>query len=115
MREAPSGSRASPRRSGSCSATDTSAADLAAIGLFGGTFDPIHFGHLRLATELAEAFRLDQVLFIPAGLPYHRGRDAHATTDERLTMLKLATARDARFDIDDRELKREGDTYTFDP
>jgi nicotinate-nucleotide adenylyltransferase len=87
---------------------------MAAIGLFGGTFDPIHFGHLRLATELAEAFRLDQVLFIPAGLPYHRGRGAHATADERLTMLKLATARDARFDIDDRELKREGDTYTFD-
>ena len=87
---------------------------MAAIGLFGGTFDPIHFGHLRLATELAEAFRLDQVLFIPAGLPYHRGRSAHATTDQRLTMLKLATARDARFGIDERELKREGDTYTFD-
>ena len=84
------------------------------IGIFGGTFDPIHFGHLRLATELAEAFRLDQVLFIPAGLPYHRGRSAHATTDQRLTMLKLATARDARFGIDERELKREGDTYTFD-
>jgi nicotinate-nucleotide adenylyltransferase len=87
---------------------------MAAIGLFGGTFDPIHFGHLRLATELSEAFRLDQVLFIPAGLPYHRGRGAHATNDERLTMLKLATARDARFDVDERELKREGDTYTFD-
>jgi nicotinate-nucleotide adenylyltransferase len=87
---------------------------LAAIGLFGGTFDPVHFGHLRLATELAEAFRLDQVLFIPAGLPYHRGRTAHATADQRLTMLKLATARDARFDVDDRELKRQGNTYTYD-
>ncbi len=87
---------------------------MAAIGLFGGTFDPVHFGHLRLATELAEAFRLDQVLFIPAGLPYHRGRTAHATNDQRLTMLKLATARDARFDVDDRELRRGGNTYTFD-
>ena len=87
---------------------------MAAIGLFGGTFDPVHFGHLRLATELAEAFRLDQVLFIPAGLPYHRGRAAHATNDQRLTMLKLATARDARFDVDDRELRRGGNTYTFD-
>jgi len=85
-----------------------------AIGLFGGTFDPVHFGHLRLATELAEAFRLDQVLFIPAGLPYHRGRAAHAASEERLTMLKLATARDARFDVDARELEREGDTYTYD-
>jgi nicotinate-nucleotide adenylyltransferase len=87
---------------------------LSAIGLLGGTFDPIHFGHLRLATELAEAFRLDQVLFIPAGLPYHRGRAAHATNEQRLTMLKLATARDARFDVDERELKRSGNTYTYD-
>jgi nicotinate-nucleotide adenylyltransferase len=54
------------------------------------------------------------VLFIPAGLPYHRGRSAHATNEERLTMLKLAIARDARFDIDERELGREGNTYTFD-
>lgn len=86
----------------------------AATGLFGGTFDPVHFGHLRLATELAEAFHLDKVIFIPAGLPYHRGRDAHATNEERLTMLKLATARDARFDVDERELKRSGNTYTYD-
>jgi nicotinate-nucleotide adenylyltransferase len=85
-----------------------------AIGLFGGTFDPVHFGHLRLATEVAETFRLDKVIFIPAGLPYHRGRDAHATGEQRLTMLKLATQRDARFDVDDRELKRDGATYTFD-
>jgi nicotinate-nucleotide adenylyltransferase len=87
---------------------------LAAIGLFGGTFDPVHFGHLRLATELAEAFHLEKVVFIPAGLPYHRGRNAHATGEERLTMLKLATARDARFDVDDRELRRGGNTYTYD-
>jgi nicotinate-nucleotide adenylyltransferase len=84
------------------------------LGLFGGTFDPIHFGHLRLATELAEAFHLEQVLFIPAGLPYHRGRDAHATSEQRLTMVKLATQRDARFGVDERELRREGPTYTFD-
>ncbi|HUP98085.1 MAG TPA: nicotinate-nucleotide adenylyltransferase [Usitatibacter sp.] len=84
------------------------------LGLFGGTFDPIHFGHLRLATEVAEAFHLEQVIFLPAGLPYHRGRTAHATNDQRLTMVKLATARDARFDVDDRELRREGPTYTYD-
>ena len=84
------------------------------IGLFGGTFDPVHFGHLRLATELAEAFRLERVVFIPAGLPYHRGRSAHATNEQRLTMLKLAVARDPRLDVDDRELKREGETYTYD-
>ncbi len=87
---------------------------MAALGLFGGTFDPVHFGHLRLATELAEAFHLEKVLFIPAGLPYHRGREAHASAEERLTMLKLATQRDARFDVDDREIKRSGNTYTYD-
>jgi nicotinate-nucleotide adenylyltransferase len=84
------------------------------LGLFGGTFDPVHFGHLRLATELAEAFRLDRVIFLPAGLPYHRGRAAHASSEQRLTMLKLATARDVRFDVDDRDLRRGGDTYTYD-
>ena len=84
------------------------------LGLFGGTFDPIHFGHLRLATELAEAFHLERVVFLPAGLPYHRGRSAHATSEQRLTMVKLATARDARFDVDDRELRRPGATYTVD-
>ena len=69
------------------------------LGLYGGTFDPIHFGHLRLATELAEAFHLERVLFLPAGLPYHRGREAHATSEQRLTMVKLAIGRDARFDV----------------
>ena len=87
---------------------------MASIGLFGGTFDPVHFGHLRLATELGEAFHLEKVIFIPAGLPYHRGHGAHAGNEQRLTMLKLATARDARFDVDDRELKRSGNTYTYD-
>lgn len=87
---------------------------MASLGIFGGTFDPIHFGHLRLATELAEAFRLDQVLFMPAGLPYHRGRSAHASDEQRLTMLKLATTRDPRFGVDERELRRKGPTYTYD-
>jgi nicotinate-nucleotide adenylyltransferase len=84
------------------------------VGLFGGTFDPIHFGHLRLATELSEAFKLEQVIFLPAGLPYHRGTGAHATAEQRLTMVKLATQRDSRFDVDDRELRRSGPTYTYD-
>jgi len=85
-----------------------------ALGIFGGTFDPVHFGHLRLASELHDAFRLDQVLFVPAGLPYHRGRAAHASDEERVTMLKLATGRDNRFGIDERELRRQGPTYTYD-
>lgn len=87
---------------------------MGALGLFGGTFDPVHLGHLRLATELGEAFHLEKVIFLPAGLPYHRGRDAHASGEQRLMMLKLATQRDTRFDVDDRELKRGGETYTYD-
>ena len=87
---------------------------MTAIGIFGGTFDPIHFGHLRLATELSEAFHLEQVLFVPNGLPYHRGRTAHASDEQRVTMLKLATGRDARFGVDERELRRQGPTYTYD-
>ena len=87
---------------------------MGALGLFGGTFDPIHLGHLRLATELGEAFHLEKVIFLPAGLPYHRGRDAHASGEQRLMMLKLATQRDTRFDVDDRELKRGDETYTYD-
>jgi nicotinate-nucleotide adenylyltransferase len=89
-------------------------AERPAIGLFGGTFDPIHFGHLRLATELAEAFRLERVLFLPNGLPYHRGREAHATAEQRLAMLELAVEHDARFAVDERELRRAGPTYTYD-
>lgn len=87
---------------------------MAATGLFGGTFDPVHFGHLRLATELAEAFGLGRVVFIPAGEPWQRGRATLASAAERLTMLKLATARDARFDVDDREIRRAGPSYTVD-
>ena len=67
-----------------------------------------------MATELAEAFHLEKVIFLPAGLPYHRGRSAHASAEQRLTMLKLATGRDARFGVDERELRREGPTYTYD-
>ena len=85
-----------------------------AIGLFGGTFDPVHFAHLRLATELAEAFGLERVVFLPNGMPYHRGRDAHATAEQRLAMLRAALEGDARFEIDERELRRPGPTYTFD-
>ena len=87
---------------------------MSALGIFGGTFDPVHFGHLRLASELHDAFHLDQVLFVPAGLPYHRGRAAHATDEQRVKMLKLATGRDNRFGIDERELRRQGPTYTYD-
>jgi nicotinate-nucleotide adenylyltransferase len=84
------------------------------IGLFGGSFDPVHLGHLRLATELLEAFKLERVVFLPTGQPWQRGRETYAKGEDRLEMLKLATAAEPRFSVDDRELKREGPTFTYD-
>lgn len=84
------------------------------IGLFGGTFDPVHFGHLRLAAELREAFSLERVAFLPAGRPWQRGGVTHASGEHRAAMLRLATGGDEGFVVDERELRRAGDTYTVD-
>jgi nicotinate-nucleotide adenylyltransferase len=85
----------------------------APIGILGGTFDPIHYGHLRLAEELGESLRLEEVRFFPSGTPPHRSAPA-VTADHRLAMTRLAAAGNARFTVDDRELRRAGPGYTFD-
>ncbi|HEX4944702.1 MAG TPA: nicotinate-nucleotide adenylyltransferase [Usitatibacteraceae bacterium] len=82
------------------------------LGLFGGTFDPVHFGHLRLAAEMREAFRLERVVFLPTGHPWQRARDTIAGGAERVRMLELATAGEPAFTVDDREVRREGPTYS---
>jgi nicotinate-nucleotide adenylyltransferase len=84
-----------------------------AIGVLGGTFDPIHFGHLRLAQELADAVSLDEVLFIPAATPPHRQQPA-TSAQERAGMVALAIQGNPRFRLDMRELLREGASYTID-
>ncbi len=84
------------------------------LGLFGGTFDPVHFGHLRLAAEMREAFRLERVVFLPAGHPWQRSRDTFAPGPDRVRMLELAVAGEPAFSVDDREVRREGPTYTVD-
>lgn len=81
------------------------------IGLFGGTFDPIHFGHLRAAFELAELLDLERVLFIPAADPPHRGRPL-ADAQTRLAMVRAALEDEDGFAVDDRELRRPGPSYT---
>ena len=81
------------------------------LGIFGGTFDPIHFGHLRAAFELTELLRLDSVLFIPAADPPHRGKPlADAAT--RLAMVRAALEDEDAFEVDDREIRRPGPSYT---
>jgi nicotinate-nucleotide adenylyltransferase len=85
----------------------------APIGILGGTFDPIHDGHLRLAEELGEKLRLDEVLIVPSGTPPHRGAPAVAA-EHRLAMARLAAAGNPRLKVDDRELRRTGPGYTID-
>src|SRR3569833_386405 len=83
------------------------------IGLLGGTFDPIHFGHLRPAMDLLDELGLDHVRLIPCGVPPHRAAPrAHA--GHRLTMLRLAGSGEPRLRVDERELRRPGPSYMVD-
>jgi nicotinate-nucleotide adenylyltransferase len=83
------------------------------IGIFGGTFDPIHFGHLRPAFELSQALKLAEVRFLPAGNPPHR-QATLASAELRLAMVKAAVAGEKRFVVDDREVRRTGASYSVD-
>ena len=83
------------------------------IGIFGGTFDPIHHGHLRLAQEALEQCGLQQVRFIPSGMPPHRTAP-YATAEHRLNMVRIALQGNASFVLDEREIRREGPCYTVD-
>ena len=83
------------------------------IGLFGGTFDPVHFGHLRSALELGELLQLKEVRMIPCHKPPHRP-EPRASSEHRLAMLQLAVAESEGLVADDRELKRNHYSYTVD-
>ncbi len=83
------------------------------IGIFGGTFDPIHFGHLRTAFELLQALRLTEMRFMPAGNPPHRDVTV-ASAEQRLAMVQAATQGQPGFVVDDREIRREGLSYSVD-
>ena len=83
------------------------------IGILGGTFDPIHYGHLRPALELLQTLELAEVRFVPCRIPAHRGTPL-VTADQRLALVRLATAGQPGFVADDRELRREGTSYMFD-
>ncbi|MEO5766361.1 MAG: nicotinate-nucleotide adenylyltransferase [Casimicrobiaceae bacterium] len=81
------------------------------IGLFGGTFDPVHYGHLRLADELQRALDVADLRLVPAGTPPHRGAP-RATAAQRVAMLELARAEFPRLAIDTREVDRATRSYT---
>jgi nicotinate-nucleotide adenylyltransferase len=83
------------------------------IGIFGGTFDPIHYGHLRSALEMKEAFDLTEVRFIPSATPPHRNQPT-ATAEQRLQMVELAIQDQDHFICDARELNRHGFSYMVD-
>jgi nicotinate-nucleotide adenylyltransferase len=84
------------------------------IGVFGGTFDPIHFAHLAVAQEAAETLGLERVLFVPAGQPPHKPDRKITSGADRLAMVELAIAGNARFAVDRLELDRAGPSYTVD-
>lgn len=88
-------------------------ADEHRIGLFGGTFDPIHYGHLRPAVEMAEHYELSILNLIPNHRPVHRGPTS-ASTDSRIEMLRLAIAGAEQLGVDTREALRDKPSYTFD-
>lgn len=83
------------------------------IGVLGGTFDPIHHGHLRVALEVKEMIGLDEVRFIPLYRAVHRDQPI-ASGKQRLRMIQAAISDQAYFVVDDRELIREGESYTVD-
>jgi nicotinate-nucleotide adenylyltransferase len=83
------------------------------MGIFGGTFDPIHYGHLRTAFELREAVRLAEVRFLPTGNPPHRDQ-TQASAEQRLAMVRAAVAEQPGFSVDDRETRRSGFSYSVD-
>ncbi len=82
------------------------------IGILGGTFDPIHLGHLILAEQLAEKLKLDKVLFIPSASPPHKELNLVSSAKDRLEMTRLAVEDNHLFSVSDIELKREGKSYT---
>ncbi len=83
------------------------------IGLYGGSFDPIHVGHLISARALAEQIGLSRVILIPAGVPPHKRGHPLTPADHRLAMARLAVQDDPLFEVDDCELLRTGPSYTI--
>lgn len=84
------------------------------VGILGGTFDPIHLGHLIVADQVMDRLNLDEIRFMPNYYPPHKEMTSNSTLEDRLTMLELALQKEERFRIEKIELMREGKSYTYD-
>jgi nicotinate-nucleotide adenylyltransferase len=84
------------------------------IGIMGGTFDPIHHGHLVAASEVADLFRLDEVVFVPTGQPWQKDDATVSAAEDRYLMTVIATASNPRFAVSRVDVDRDGPTYTVD-
>jgi nicotinate-nucleotide adenylyltransferase len=84
------------------------------IGVMGGTFDPVHHGHLVAASEVAHIFALDEVIFVPTGQPYQKTDRKVSSAEDRYLMTVIATASNPRFSVSRVDIDRPGPTYTID-
>jgi len=107
-----------PRRAGTGPVTNTddmmakSSAKRTKVGVMGGTFDPIHHGHLVAASEVAQSFGLDEVVFVPTGMPYQK--PGATSSEHRYLMTVIATAANPSFTVSRVDIDRHGPTYTID-
>jgi nicotinate-nucleotide adenylyltransferase len=83
------------------------------MGLLGGTFDPVHIGHLVIADRAREQLHLDQIIFLPAGIPPHKQQGHHAAPAHRLAMLELALASNAHESVSDRDIRPGRQSFTL--
>ncbi len=84
------------------------------IGLFGGTFNPLHNGHLKVAEDVRAQFQMEKIYFIPSALPPHKKRDNLADAGDRYQMIEFAISGYPKFDISDVEIQRKGLSYSID-
>jgi nicotinate-nucleotide adenylyltransferase len=84
------------------------------VGIMGGTFDPIHHGHLVAASEVADLFDLDEVLFVPTGQPWQKASEDVSPAEHRYLMTVIATASNPRFTVSRADIDRAGPTYAID-
>lgn len=92
----------------------TNAEEKKKVGIFGGTFDPVHIGHIKAALEIKRILKLEKILFIPSSIPPHKNPEETTPSEHRLKMLELALEPYPYFEISTYELEKQGTSYTVD-